>query len=58
MLAESQYGIGQNENTRKENECPKDNDPHLNLSPVPCTYAPNTRQIQYRNTQTRGINLL
>ena len=36
----------------------KDNGPYYNLNPVPCIYAQNTRQIQYRNTHNRGINLL
>ena len=42
----------------KVERCPKDDSPYYNLGPGPCIYAPETRQIQYRNTQTRDINLL
>ena len=42
----------------KVDKCPKDNGPYYNLGPVPYIYASNTRQIQYKNIQNGGINLL
>ena len=37
--------------------CLKDKGPYHNLGSVPSIHAPNTRQIHYRNTHQRGINL-